>query len=88
MTDAELTMLEGGSSIAELPQKWFGCILTPHNKPMEKYVSVSKYIDEESLGDAYDVEGRYVFGPFEAKDRKEAIEKYKEILKKEIGSVL
>jgi hypothetical protein len=60
---------------------WFGCLISPHGRPMEKYISVSKYIDEESLGDAYDVEGRYVSEPFEAEDRKEAVEKYKEILK-------
>lgn len=61
--------------------KWFGYTFAPHERPMEKYLGVKEYIDEESRGDVYDIEATAVSEPFEASNRKEAFFKYKEILK-------
>jgi len=60
---------------------WYGYMISPYDRSMEKYIAVAKYIDEESREDAYDVEARYVSEPFEAIDGKEALLKYREILR-------
>lgn len=61
------------------PTLWYGATVTTHDFK-EKYYFVAPYIDEESRGDAYDVEARNVSEPFEARNKQEALMKYGNIL--------